>query len=1825
MRAKFFLLNIACLVMSGMIYAQSDSVTITEVMFDPDGSESSDEFIELYNYSRSTTYDLTNWLVSDSAGGNDSDKIVNAGEGLLLHPGQYAVIIDSSSYNPLTYVYQNLIPDTARILFINNATLGSGGLNNSSSEVVMLIKSGSGPRDTLSRYRYSLGNTAGYSDEKIVLNSDNSSANWTNSIYLHGTPGNHPELILSFNNHRLAFDPPDPVTGDPVQISVVIKNMGIAAADSFIVNLYEDTNMNSSADDGELIDFLSHRSTLARNDSVVLTFNISSIPAGKHLYLARIVGESVRPFPDTTSNNKMALDSIQTRPAMDLMINRIHFSTARPRQGDSLFISANVKNVGLTSAASFKVKFFKDLNRNHSADADEWVDSAAYSGNLLTQDSVDISIGITVSDTGKHMFHVLLTGSEVGPVSDENPSNDLLWDSVVVIPLRDSVTITEVMFKPEAGGTADEFFEIYNHGTRSADLSGWRVWDNNTFDTFTDSIGGYILNPGQYAVIFPQTYSVTGGRYKDLVPENALILKTSSGAIGNQLGDTADSLRVINSVGDTVSRYAWNVSSAFTSGLSHEKVQLNEDNSAGNWTNSLLSNGTPGNHAEMILSIGERRLTFAPSMPPAGSPMQMSAKVFNRGIMRSSSFVVHFFEDTNRNYQADVGELIDSVKYLSPLYRGDSAVVSLTLPSIISGSHRYIARLSGESVLPHADTTVSNKTITDSMETIPAYDAALSGLYFSPAVPTAGNPVFVTGYIRNAGVNALTSARVHFYRDYNFDHQAGLGEFLDSAVYSGSLAFGDSAAVTVQDDSLVHGLRAYLAEIVSISPLDEKANNNAIWGTATVSPARNSIVINEINYDSAHGSTEWIELYNRSSDTLDLNKWRIADGNTDLINFSSAFRTITSSPLVMLPGTYAIVGKDSNQFFSKYGRPLAPTLFINFPNLNNSGDMIGLFDSLGTVIDSLLYDDSWGGGADHSLERISADAASYLAGNWSSSVTAGTPGFENSIKPKEFDLAVTQNDMVFVPEHPSMGNLVSLSVRISNPGLSASGNFTVKVFRRAEHDSVLLLSSGHSGLPSGGSLTVFTSDTLKMSHQSYATLIEYAEDQNILNNYAAKLLHAGARRYSVIVNEVNYLPSPPYSEWLELFNRSVDTVNLKKWRWSDEANYTSPKTITESDCRLHPSEYLVIAKDSALFAAQFPGFAGRILYMNSGFLSLNNSGDMIFLSDSLGSSVDSLFYDDSWGGGTDLSLERISADSSSADPRNWRTSESPVFATPGRLNSLTPVDLDMSVHPNDVTFSPPHPAVHQPVTITAKVRNKGLRPTNASIMVRIYHDLNSDNMGAPSELIDSVSLGEMNAGDSAIVVAHWTVPPVLLKRPLADSRIILVQTEFPGDQRLENGLAVIELKVGIQAQAIVINEVLFNPDTSQVEFVELYNPGPAALNLQNWTISDASSTKIISAVPHFFAAQGFTVLTGDSSFFEKFPQVPDSLIVVIASMPSLNNTDDKVILRDDVGNMIDSLQYFSSWGGGHGQSLERKNYAGHTNDPANWVTAVTSERTTPGTPNSILFAQAYVRNTLIINEIMYSPFTDEPEYIEIYNPADTAVRLLNWVVQVGPDKSVLTFDNYSIPPKDYLVVSEHANFSDRFSIPSSMILLIENGLPTLSNSGTSVVLRDLIGTTIDSVRYDPTWGGGNGISLERIRPGGEANSPDNWGSCVIVEGGTPGTVNSNFAGQLRKKIKISADPDPFLVDQGQSTKITVELPVTQARITVKIFDNQGRLIRTLLNNALTGSHREIEWNGKDNDHRTARMGIYIIFVEVIDAAGGFNKTAKKTVVLGRKL
>jgi len=136
------------------------------------------------------------------------------------------------------------------------------------------------------------------------------------------------------------------------------------------------------------------------------------------------------------------------------------------------------------------------------------------------------------------------------------------------------------------------------------------------------------------------------------------------------------------------------------------------------------------------------------------------------------------------------------------------------------------------------------------------------------------------------------------------------------------------------------------------------------------------------------------------------------------------------------------------------------------------------------------------------------------------------------------------------------------------------------------------------------------------------------------------------------------------------------------------------------------------------------------------------------------------------------------------------------------------------------------------------------------------------------------------------------------------------------------------------------------------------------------------------------------------------------------------------------------------------------------------------------------------------------------------------------------------------------------------------------------------------------------------------------NKSENWGPSLAINGATPGEQNSIFSDLSTQTSKIDIQPNPFSPDDDgfeDHTIIGGEIPDKSARIKIQIFDIKGRKVRTLNDNAFTGSKFNVVWDGINDDNQLARMGIYIVFVQILNDRNGVLRELKSSVVLAHKL
>jgi len=1100
------------------------------------------------------------------------------------------------------------------------------------------------------------------------------------------------------------------------------------------------------------------------------------------------------------------------------------------------------------------------------------------------------------------------------------------------------------------------------------------------------------------------------------------------------------------------------------------------------------------------------------------------------------------------------------------------------------------------------------------------YDLQLSALSFSPSIPIAGNDVTITAKVMNRGILNASNYSLEIFNDVNKNLIEETGELIFSQLYS-NLPPNDSLTVSTILASLPADLYQIIARVNFLD--DQNPANNTLIKQFTVSPPGNNfndVVINEIMYAPLTGEPEWIELYNRTSENISIKSWKLSDANTTI---NLILQNILDD-IIIPAGSFIVISKEATikNFYS-----IPSEVFIaNIPSLNNTGDAIVIKDFNNVKIDSVYYLPEWGGSTSgKSLERIDYNISSTISTNWktSKSIFKATPGNINSVTQKDFDLLLS--DIHFSPKFPLVGDNVNVSAFIKNIGKNTA-QFSVDLYEDTNLDS--LPDTFIETLPNQN-LLVGDSSSFQFNYQiqnfrskkSFFVRVLYNSDQDTTNNNFYKSIEPGFPNQTIVVNEIMYSPLGGEPEWIELFNNSDYQISLKDWSISDVLT-TPIKAIIKNDFVIPAKGYVLLTKDSSLI--NYHRFTSSpILEIN--LPSFNNDRDEVVLKDNRGLTIDSVLYSSQWGGTNGFSLERISSTSNSNNQFNWASSKDIEQSTPGRINSITPKEYDLSV--SGISFSPKFPTNGDDVLITAKIKNNG-SVSAQNFTTEFYIDSDSNNV--VDKLLSFVISSNLNSGDSVLVTSSSKI------LSLQNKILTVVRVVYPSDEDTLNNYFEKSVEPGFPPNIVKINEVMYNPADGKPEWVELVNVSNDSINIKNWLISDLLTTptkNFISNENIFIKANEIFIVAKDTSFNSAHSDTNSK--VFYSNFGSLGSTSDGVIIYDFRNGIIDSLFYRSSWGGKKGYSLERISLDKPTNDSTNWVTSLDASGSTPGRQNSIFNVPIYDRNSLVIDEIMYDPDSDNSEYVEFYNLTNDSVNVGGWKIKdENGNINRLIETSFVIPPQEYFVLIADSNTVNKFNLSNYNYKNVL-GVSSLGfvNTGELILLRDVRGNVIDSVFYSDKWNNKNiastqNKSLERINPKLNGNDPLNWSTSVNSLGGTPGKQNSIFAENLNQTANISVSPNPFSPDNDgfeDFTIINYNLSQVIAQVRIKIFDNKGRLVRTLLNNQASGSNGSVVFDGLDEDGKTLRMGIYIVFLEALNDNSGVVETVKTVVVVARKL
>jgi hypothetical protein len=277
---------------------------------------------------------------------------------------------------------------------------------------------------------------------------------------------------------------------------------------------------------------------------------------------------------------------------------------------------------------------------------------------------------------------------------------------------------------------------------------------------------------------------------------------------------------------------------------------------------------------------------------------------------------------------------------------------------------------------------------------------------------------------------------------------------------------------------------------------------------------------------------------------------------------------------------------------------------------------------------------------------------------------------------------------------------------------------------------------------------------------------------------------------------------------------------------------------------------------------------------------------------------------------------------------------------------------------------------------------------------------------------------------------------------------------------------------------------------------------------------------------------------------------------------------------------------------------------------------------------------------IVLNEVLFDQYTGGSDWIELYNKSDKVINLKGWKIArfnngiIADHKTISS--NYLLQPKDYVVIGGDSSFVIT-NYPATVLgKFYQLSLPTLANDTGSVIVfypKDTLELIMDQLIYSSKWhfkliDSKDGKSLERMDPNLPTQSPTNWHTAAEAVGfATPGGKNSQYYpalynGEVNLTSEIiSPDNDGF----EDVLQINYQMNMAGMLGTIKIFDDRGRMIKTVTQNELLGINGTIIWDGIREDGQKATIGTYVLLLQAFDINGGNEFVTKKAFVVAGKM
>lgn len=359
-------------------------------------------------------------------------------------------------------------------------------------------------------------------------------------------------------------------------------------------------------------------------------------------------------------------------------------------------------------------------------------------------------------------------------------------------------------------------------------------------------------------------------------------------------------------------------------------------------------------------------------------------------------------------------------------------------------------------------------------------------------------------------------------------------------------------------------------------------------------------------------------------------------------------------------------------------------------------------------------------------------------------------------------------------------------------------------------------------------------------------------------------------------------------EWVELFNNAEDSIVVSGLQIVTVSASGAQRHTTIPQITIEPKSYFLILENNNIA----PDFLAKVV-VGDGALNLYNDGQFIRLLDPSGNTLDELTYSTtvsgkSWERNGILSIEGCNL-------LNQHTSSNTIGTQNSNyLNTCWEQNL-----PDPEPEPEPDPEPVPPAILELNEYNF----ENNTFLVELYNP-NDFDVDISIYQISGIQISESSCGNviSARNYCLITLPQVLSELTLQAQNLqmeTVISDNAKASKYLDNWYSDFESSLGfknVPPSTLLISEVYPSPNSSETEWLEIFNYGNFPLNLKDFYFKERSSSGGYSSTQSFLP--DLVIQPG------QYLAINDSELKI-----SLNNSGDKIALFDSLNNITDELEY----------------------------------------------------------------------------------------------------------------------------------------------------------------------------------------------------------------------------------------------------------------------------------------------------------------------------